>query len=182
MTLSVLVALQGLHMLEHSAQWVQFHILRWPAYRSIGLMPAANAEWVHFVWSWVVLLMCVLLFARGMRGPWGWLLLIWTAAHSAEHAYLLVRYLQIAEELRALGTSSALLHTLPGILGRDGWLATAEATQGTWLCRLPGLTTATRLDVHFWWNVGTTLLLLPAANAFLIRLQRSRIDPRINAN
>ena len=54
------------------------------------------------------------------------------------------------------------------MLGRDGWLARSGVTQGTFLCRLPGLTTATRLDVHFWWNVGELTLLLLAAHAFLL--------------
>jgi hypothetical protein len=39
-------------------------------------------------------------------------------------------------------------------------------TQGTFLCRLPGLTTAVRLDIHFWWNTGETSLMILAANAY----------------
>jgi hypothetical protein len=58
---------------------------------------------------------------------------------------------------------------LPGVLGRDGWLARSPASQGTFLCRLPGLTTATRLDVHFWWNIGEITLLLLAGNTFLLK-------------
>ena len=57
-------------------------------------------------------------------------------------------------------------HELPGILGRDGWLA----TYGAGLSRLLGLATATRLDIHFWWSVGTLALLLPAANSARSRL------------
>ena len=63
---------------------------------------------------------------------------------------------------------------LPGILGRDGWLAHSPATKGTFLCTLPGLTTAMRLDVHFWWNVIEMLLLLGAGSLFL----RSRMGTR----
>ena len=56
---------------------------------------------------------------------------------------------------------------LPGILVRDGWLARSPVTQGTFLCTLPGVTTAMRLDVHFWWNVVEMLLLLGAGSLFL---------------
>ena len=44
-----------------------------------------------------------------------------------------------------------------------------DATQGTFLCRLPAVTTANRLDVHFWWNAGEAVLLFLAADRFLRR-------------
>lgn len=37
----------------------------------------------------------------------------------------------------------------------------------TLFCSLPGLTTAVRLNVHFWWNVVETLLALCAGHVFL---------------
>lgn len=58
---------------------------------------------------------------------------------------------------------------LPGVLGRDGWLAKSPAAQGAFFCRLPGVTTAPRLDVHFWWNTGEMILLMFTANTFLGR-------------
>jgi hypothetical protein len=67
--------------------------------------------------------------------------------------------------------SNVAAQGLPGILGRDGWIATSPVTQNTFLCRLPGFATAQRLDVHFWWNVGEVSLLLPAANAYMSRIQ-----------
>jgi hypothetical protein len=73
-------------------------------------------------------------------------------------------------DLQALGASGVAAQGLPGILGRDGWLATSDLTQNTFLCRLPGLASAARLDVHFWWNVGEIGLLMPAANAYMERL------------
>ncbi|MEN9934229.1 MAG: hypothetical protein RLZZ387_808 [Chloroflexota bacterium] len=170
MVLSILLALQGFHTVEHIVQWVQYHVLRWPTFVSSGLISAADAEWVHFAWNWGFLLVCLYLVARGMRGPWAWLLVAWATAHTLEHTYMMARYLQTVQELRALGVGGVSAQGLPGVLGRDGWLATAEATQNTFLCRLPGLTTAVRLDVHFWWNVGEMALLLPAANAFMARL------------
>jgi hypothetical protein len=96
-------------------------------------------------------------------------LLVWTIAHASEHTYMMVRYLQLKHELGVLGVPEVSAQGLPGILGRDGWLARSPVTQDTFLCRLPGLTTTTRLDVHFWWNTGETLLLLIAAHLFLRR-------------
>ena len=169
MGLSILLASQGFHMTEHAAQWVQYHVLNWSARASTGLLSAANAEWVHFVWNWLVLLTLVVLLRGGMRNLWAWLLLAWVTAHTLEHTYMFVRYLEVLGELRRMGVSSVTAQGLPGVLGRDGWLARSETTQGTFLCRLPAVTTANRLDVHFWWNAGETLLLLVAADRFLRR-------------
>jgi hypothetical protein len=174
MVLSILVMAQGFHWFEHIAQWVQFHILRWPFFKASGLLSPANAEWVHFVWNWAVLLTVIYLLGAGLRNWWMWLLLLWAGAHTAEHSYMMVRYLQALGELRALGVSDVAAQGLPGFFGRDGWLATAEVTQNTFLCRLPALTTAQRLDVHFWWNAGETALLLPAANAVMANIQRPK--------
>ncbi len=169
MVLSMLLTMQGFHSIEHAVQWIQFHLLHWPPWRSSGLISALNAEWVHFIWNWTVVLVVLLLVRGGMRNVWAWLLLGWAVAHTLEHSYMMVRYLQMQQELQHLGVPSVSAQGLPGILGRDGWLARSPATQGTFLCRLPGLTTAVRLDVHFWWNTGETALLLVAAHAFLRR-------------
>ena len=80
---------------------------------------------------------------------------------------MLARYLKLEQELQRLGAPFVSAQGLPGNLGRDGWLARSPTTEGTFLCRLPGLTTATRLDVHFWWNTGEMTLLLAAAHTFL---------------
>ena len=45
-------------------------------------------------------------------------------------------------------------------------MSSSAATRGTFLCRLPGLTTAVRLDIHFWWNTGETALMILAANSY----------------
>jgi hypothetical protein len=102
-------------------------------------------------------------------GETGLLLLAWTTAHTFEHSYMMVRYLLVLQDLRALGVTNVAAQGLPGILGRDGWLASSELTQGTFICRLAGVTTAVRLDVHFWWNIGETGLLLLAANTYMQR-------------
>jgi hypothetical protein len=167
MVIAVLVAAQGFHTVEHVAQWAQYHVLRWPFWKASGLISPANSEWVHFVWNWLVLATVAYLVRSGMRNVWAWLLLAWATAHTLEHTYMMIRYLITLQDLRALGVSTVAAQGLPGVLGRDGWLASSPATQNTFLCRLPGLTTAPRLDVHFWWNVGEVVLLIPAANRFM---------------
>jgi hypothetical protein len=173
--LSVLLVAQGFHSIEHGVQEFQYHILKWPPFASSGLISAANAEWVHFVWNWLVVAVIAFLVLRGgMRNVWAWLLLAWSLAHAVEHAYMFARYLEMRAELGRLGFPALSAQGLPGILGRDGWLARSEATQGTFLCRLPGATTAPRIDVHFWWNAGEIVLLLAAAHVFL-RSQSERM-------
>jgi hypothetical protein len=173
MALSILLVAQGFHTIEHISQAVQFHLLKWPPFASSGLISAANAEWIHFAWNWGVVLAAAYLVRGGMRSVWAWLLLAWATAHALEHAYLFARYLDMRAELARLGFPSLSAQGLPGVFGRDGWLAKSDATQGTFLCRLPGLTTATRIDVHFWWNIGEIALLLAAAHVFL----RARLRP-----
>ncbi|HEU5089940.1 MAG TPA: hypothetical protein VFT99_20940, partial [Roseiflexaceae bacterium] len=177
MVLCVLVAAQGFHTVEHVAQWAQYHLLRWPFWKASGLISPANAEWVHFVWNWLVLAAVIFLMRGGMRNIWAWLLLAWATAHTLEHTYMMIRYLNALQELRQLGVSDVAAQGLPGILGRDGWLASSPVTQNTFVCRLPGVTTATRLDVHFWWNVGEVVLLIPAANQYMSGLVESDSHP-----
>src|SRR5262249_33676369 len=55
MVLSILLALPGFHSIVHITQWIQFHVLGWSAQASSGLISAANAEVVHFIWNWAVL-------------------------------------------------------------------------------------------------------------------------------
>ena len=174
MVICILLMAQGFHTLEHLAQWVQYHVLRWPSFVSGGLISTLNAEWVHFVWNWAVLLTVIFLVRGGMRNPWAWLLLAWTTAHTFEHSYMMARYLMVLQDMRALGVSNVPAQGLPGILGRDGWLATSALTQGTFICRLSGVTTAVRLDVHFWWNIGETILLLLAGNMYLQQFVQQR--------
>jgi hypothetical protein len=174
MLLCMLVLAQAFHGVEHIVQWAQYHLLGWELRAAVGLLSPANAEWVHFVWNALVLVAVIALMRCGMRGWWAWLLLAWAGAHTVEHTYLFVRHLELLESLRQLGVRGVTAQGLPGILGQDGWLARSDATRGTFLCTLPGLATAPRLDVHFWWNVGETALLLPAANDFMARIERLR--------
>lgn len=165
--LSILLVAQTLHSIEHAAQWVQLHLLGWPAKAAGGLISPLNAEVVHFTWNMAVLAAVIYLLIAGMRNRWMWLLLIWAAAHSAEHMYMFIRYLDAVRELQAAGLPLAGAQGLPGILGRDGWLAVQAATSpaAQFLCTFaPGLKNAPRLDVHFWWNAGEVVLLLIAAH------------------
>ena len=66
-----------------------------------------------------------------------------------------------------LGQANVSAQGLPGFLGKDGWLARAGQTSDLFICRMPGLTTAPRLDIHFWWNIGEIVLLVAAAHSFL---------------
>jgi hypothetical protein len=168
--LGALITLQSLHLLEHAVQMVQFYFLSWPAGQSLGLISALNVEWVHFIWNWLIWGLTVFLVIRGLRNPWAYVLLGWATLHSLEHTFLLVRYLQV---LREMGQFDLPLFTvtqaLPGVLGRNGWLALSE------LCgRIPGLTTAPRSVIHFWWNMGEITLLLLAASQGAPKLSSAR--------
>lgn len=168
MVFSVLLITQGLHTVEHLAQWAQHHLLGWPAKAAGGLISPLNAEIVHFTWNLAVLAVVIYLLGAGQRSLWMWLLLVWATAHTAEHTYLFARYLAAVQELRAVGLPLAGAQGLPGILGNNGWLATQAATspEARFICTaLPGLASASRLDVHFGWNAGELVLLLAAAQA-----------------
>ncbi len=167
MLLSILLATQGFHGVEHLLQWAQYHLLNWDIRLANGLLSPANAEWVHFIWNWLVLVAVVVLIAGSVRNVFAWALLLWALAHTIEHTYMFIRYLQVMQELQQLGISGVSAQGLPGLLGRNGWLAQSQITQGTFLCTLPGVTTAPRLDVHFWWNVGETVLLVCTAHVFM---------------
>lgn len=153
--LSVLLVTQGFHTIEHLAQWAQYHLLGWSLRASSGLISPLNAEVVHFTWNWLVLLTIAGLLICGLRNPWMWMLLAWATAHTAEHSYLFISYLQ-----------SGGVQGLPGFFGAGGWLARqmGRSAPVDFVCRVaPGLAEAPRLDVHFWWNIGEVVLLLLAA-------------------
>ncbi|MBX3011155.1 MAG: hypothetical protein KF832_06585 [Caldilineaceae bacterium] len=173
MLLSIVLTTQGLHTIEHLVQWAQYHLLYWPMRQSSGLLSPANAEWVHFVWNWLILLVVVALIMGGMRNFWAYVLLAVTVAHAVEHTYLFVRYLAVLGELRALGIDNVTAQGLAGIVGRDGWLARCSIDQLAFFRQIPGLTTAIRLDVHFWWNAIEMVCLLAAGHLFLVQRWRT---------
>lgn len=163
------VVVQGLHSVEHVVQWIQHHVLGWSLRNAVGLLSPANSEWVHFVWNLLVVVAVVVLVAKGMRGFWGWALLIYALAHAAEHTYLFVRHLQVLAEMRGLGVRNVTAQGLPGVLGQDGLVDRSTAGVAQFVCRLPLVSTASRLDVHAIWNTGEVLLLIPAANQLMRR-------------
>jgi hypothetical protein len=162
--LSVLLALQGFHTIEHIVQLSQFYIFDRPGIESQGLISSLNVEWVHFIWNWLAWGLVAYLFKNGMRGVWSYPLMVWITLHTLEHTYMLLHYLHVAAEIGALGLPAfSAAQVLPGVLGRDGWLA-----NNLLICRgIPGLTTLPRVAIHFYWNVGEmTLLLLAAKESF----------------
>ncbi len=167
MLISILLTAQGLHSVEHIAQWAEYHVFNFTLRQSNGLLSPANAEWVHFVWNWVVLFAIIAIIASGMRNIWAWILLFVAVTHTIEHSYSFIRYLQILSELGSMGVTNISAQGLPGILGRDGWLARSPLTQGTIWCGIPGLTTAERLDLHFWWNVIEMTFTVLASHVYL---------------
>jgi hypothetical protein len=167
MLLSILLTSQGAHTIEHLVQWVQYHVLFWTARQSTGLLSPANAEWVHFVWNWSVFLMVVALIRGGIRNLFSYALFVVALFHGIEHTYTTVRYHLILRELHEMGVFNVTAQGLAGICGRDGWLARSPWTEGTFIRGLPGITTAIRLDVHFWWNTLEIGLLLLAGHFYL---------------
>jgi hypothetical protein len=181
MLLSILLASQGLHTVEHIAQWIQFNALGWPLRASSGLLSPLNAEIVHFTWNMTVLLVIAYLLASGVRNRWMWLLLVWAAAHTAEHSYLFVNYLYELRRLANAGLPLDAAQGLPGFFGKAGWLATNAPQSGpiAWICTIaPGLTDAPRLSVHFWWNMGEMALLLLAAHRAMGTIAPGATDTR----
>lgn len=167
MVLSIVLTAQGLHTIEHLVQWIQYHLLLWTMRESSGLLSPANAEWVHFVWNWLVLASGIILWRGGVRNRWMALFLAVAFFHTIEHSYTFLRYQLVLGELRGLGVFNVTAQGLPGIVGRDGWLARSAWTRGTFICSIPGLTTAVRLDVHFWWNALEMSLLVLAGHFFM---------------
>lgn len=161
------VTVQSLHTTEHITQWIQRHVLNRPLRASNGLLSPANAEWIHFVWNWLVLLTIFWLVFRGMRSWWVVPLVLWATAHSLEHTYLFVRYLQVTSELHRLGFDGVTAQGLPGVIGGGGWLDLNAGTRLDTICGLPFLTTANRLDAHAVWNTGEVLLLLMPVHRLL---------------
>jgi len=161
MILSILLALQGFHGIEHIAQYIELHMLGWPPRQSSGLISPLNAEIIHFTWNWSVVVLVIYLLRSGLRNAFGWLLLAWSLAHSLEHTYLLVQYLNTIRILWATGGYLGFAQGLPGVLGREGWLwSHGNIAPVGFVCRLaPAIIELPRLDIHFWWNVGETVLL-----------------------
>ena len=92
----------------------------------------------------------------------------------------MVRYLQVLVEMGRFGLPTfTVAQALPGVLGRNGWLALSELAD---LCgRIPGLITAPRSVIHFWWNMGEVTLLLLAAWGYSQTLVKKMSNFCLNA-
>ncbi len=161
LAVGAVLLLQGLHTVEHVVQVVEWYRLDRPGAKSLGIVSSLNVEWVHFSWNWIAWFVVLVAFAKGIRGPWMIALLAWITAHSLEHTYMLVHYLQLRNNLRALGLPPlGVSEVLPGVLGRDGWLSrNAVGLRST----LGPLASAPRTAIHFWWNMGELTLMVMAA-------------------
>jgi hypothetical protein len=152
---ALLVPVQLLHLVEHSAQVTQIHLLGWAPREAGGIISALNSEIVHFLWNIGVVTISIWLYVRGARG---WLMLLnigWAVLHTGEHIYMMNNYIL-----------SGGVQGLPGIFGKGGWLNQAPITQSTFLCNLPIATTWIRPDIHFGWNLIEVTLLLMAFFSF----------------
>ncbi len=171
LVLGSVVIIQGLHTVEHVVQIVQSYRLDLPPVRSLGIVSSLNVEWVHFGWNWVAWAGVVWAWRRGIRGRWMVLLFVWITAHSLEHTYMLWHYLTVLRNIDGLSLPSlGSSEVLPGVVGRDGWLARNLVLQRE---LLGPLVSAPRVAVHLWWNVGE-LALLTASLLAVIRNRRSR--------
>jgi hypothetical protein len=170
-----LLLLQGFHTIEHVVQLIQFYVLNRPPVQSQGLISSLNVEWVHFIWNWTVWGMVVFLMRNGMKSIFTIPFFVWMTMHSLEHTYMLLNYLHVSAELGQLNLPQfGSAQVLPGVLGRDGWLANNLA-----FCRnIPGLSTLPRVAVHFYWNVGEMILLLLAAREALPKMvSKVQVEP-----
>jgi hypothetical protein len=158
--LGAVLIVQAMHTVEHLVQIIESYRLDYPPVRSLGVVSQLNVEWVHFGWNWLATAGVLVVIAMGGRTWAIGLLLAWITAHSLEHTYMLWRYLHVTSELDRLSVPRlGSSEVLPGVFGRDGWLA----------LRLPGLrpylgplTAAPRVAIHLWWNVGEVALLVLA--------------------
>lgn len=179
---SVLIALQGFHTIEHVAQWTQFHWLGWQPKESGGLISPLNAETVHFGWNWSVVFVLIYLFRCRIRNVWLYPLFLWSLAHSLEHLYLFVQYIQYVKLLWSTNQSLSFAQGLPGIFGSKGWLDTRgnDFAATAFVCRIVpwGFKTANRIDVHFYWNMGEVSFMLPYAHV-AIRRRIRQLNPSL---
>jgi hypothetical protein len=157
LVLGGVLIVQGMHTVEHVVQVIESYRLDYPPARSLGVVSQLNVEWVHFTWNWIATAGVVVAIVMGVRTWAAALLSAWITAHSAEHSYMLFRYLSVTAELDRLGVPRlGSSEVLPGVLGRDGWLSLhAPGLRSV----LGPLTAAPRVAIHVWWNIGEVALL-----------------------
>ncbi len=144
---SALLIFQGGHFVEHIIQMWQIHALRLQGLDARGFISVLDVEWVHFVFNSWVLIASALLLYRFQKNAWLWAMVIFSAYHELEHAYLMSVFLTTGQ----VGT--------PGLLAQGGAI-------------LGGLPIP-RADLHFLYNLVEVVLLVAAFHSqYLPRLGR----------
>jgi hypothetical protein len=156
--LLLIVVCAQIIMFVHSAlQYRSAHIANHPLSNGGGLHRVLSQEWVALAWA---LLVVAGLLAVRRSHPNARLLLGvaagWTLLHGVEHFYLLYQYARVNASLDnyRLPRSSATT-LLPGILGHDGWLASAAPQLRAFF---GPVVAAPRLGIHLGWAVGDVVL------------------------
>jgi hypothetical protein len=168
--LGLVLIVQGMHTVEHLVQIIESYRLDYPPVRSLGIVSSLNVEWVHFGWNWIAWAGMAVAWFLGVRSWAMTLLIVWLSAHTLEHTYMLIRYLEVMRQmdrlkLPKLGSSEVL----PGVLGRDGWLSLHAPSTRRWL---GPLTSAPRVAIHLWWNVGEVAFMILAC---AVKAQSERV-------
>ncbi len=139
----LLLASQCAHVLEHTAQMVQLHVMGLPAAQSRGIVGALDLEWVHFGWSLWVLIASAVLLRRFPRARWLALAVALGVWHELEHTSIMSTFLAT------------------GVVGTPGLLAAGGALWGGLPIRRP--------DLHFLYNAMISIPLLLAFRAEIAR-------------
>ncbi|OLC57055.1 MAG: hypothetical protein AUH85_04345 [Chloroflexi bacterium 13_1_40CM_4_68_4] len=90
---AVLLATQSGHVLEHTAQMVQLHILGLGGPQARGIVGALDLEWTHFAWSLWVLCASALLLRRFPHSRWLVLAVALGVWHELEHVVIMSTFL-----------------------------------------------------------------------------------------
>lgn len=144
--LFLLLISQTAHLIEHTSQVIELHILGLKGAQASGIIGQLNTEWVHLIWNSWVLLFCFFLVYWFRRNYWLWGLAIFAVYHEIEHLYIISVYIRTG----IAGT--------PGFLGKGGLF---------W-----GGTPFIRPDVHFFYAVIEEALLL---TIFIVELRKASL-------
>jgi hypothetical protein len=134
--LGFLALSQTTHLLEHVAQMIQIHALHLSGPAAQGIVGQLNVEWVHFIWSALVLVSLAVLLTHFRANPWLIAVAPLAAWHFVEHSVMIATYLQT------------------GIPGTPGLLSSGGLLFGGLLIARP--------DLHFLYNLVETVPLLLA--------------------
>ncbi len=152
----LLVILQIGHFAEHVSQVIELHWLEWSPVLAHGIFGDLDIEPVHWWWNTSILFSATLLLLKFRRNRWLWASWIFSIWHELEHLYIYFWW------FLPQGVSGH-----PGILGAGGLLDQANIF-------LPYLTTLSRADLHFWYNLFEIGLFVIAFGVQALGLVRVR--------